>query len=40
LVADWAKNNQYSVVLKAEQQKLAGLLDKTDIVISLGTSAS
>jgi ABC-type uncharacterized transport system substrate-binding protein len=40
IVADWAKNNQYSVVLKAEQQKIVGLLDKTDIVISLGTSAA
>jgi ABC-type uncharacterized transport system substrate-binding protein len=40
IVADWAKNNQYSVVLKAEQQKLVGLLDKADIVISLGTSAA
>ena len=40
IVADWAKNNQYSVVFKEEQQKLVGLLDKTDIIISLGTSAA
>jgi ABC-type uncharacterized transport system substrate-binding protein len=40
IVTDWAKNNQYSVVLKAEQQKLVGLLDKTDIVISLGSGAT
>jgi ABC-type uncharacterized transport system substrate-binding protein len=40
IVAEWAKNNQYSVVLKAEQQKLVGLLDKTDIVISLGSGAT
>jgi ABC-type uncharacterized transport system substrate-binding protein len=40
IVADWAKNNQYAIVLKEEQQKLEIMLDKTDIVISLGTSAA
>ncbi len=40
IVADWAKNKQYSIVSKEEQQKLVGLLDKTDIVISLGSGAT
>jgi ABC-type uncharacterized transport system substrate-binding protein len=40
IVADWAKNNQYAIVLKEEQNKLETMLDKTDIVISLGTSAA
>ena len=40
IVADWAKNKKYSIVLKEEQEKLVGLLDKTDIVISLGTGAA
>jgi putative ABC transport system substrate-binding protein len=39
IVADWDKNNKYSIVFKEEQQKLVNLVDKTDIVISLGTSA-
>jgi putative ABC transport system substrate-binding protein len=40
IVADWAKNKQYSIVSKEEQEKLVGLLDKTDIVISLGSGAT
>jgi putative ABC transport system substrate-binding protein len=40
IVADWAKNKKYSIVLKEEQEKLVGLLDKTNIVISLGTGAA
>lgn len=40
IIEDWAKNNQYSIVLKEEQKKLVSILDKTDIVISLGTSAA
>jgi putative ABC transport system substrate-binding protein len=40
IVKDWAKNNQYTIVIKEEQKKLVSLLDKTDIVISLGTSAT
>jgi ABC-type uncharacterized transport system substrate-binding protein len=40
VVEDWAKNNQYAIVLKEEQEKLEIMLDKTDIVISLGTSAA
>lgn len=40
IVADWAKNNRYAIVLKEEQNKLEIMLDKTDIVISLGTSAA
>ena len=40
IVAEWAKNNQYAIVLKEEQNKLEIMLDKTDIVISLGTSAA
>ena len=40
IVAEWAKNKQYSIVSKEEQQKLVGLLDKTDIVISLGSGAT
>jgi ABC-type uncharacterized transport system substrate-binding protein len=40
IVADWSKNNQYAIVLKEEQNKLETMLDKTDIVISLGTSAA
>jgi ABC-type uncharacterized transport system substrate-binding protein len=40
IVADWAKNKQYSIVSKEDQKKLVGLLDKTDIVISLGSGAT
>jgi ABC-type uncharacterized transport system substrate-binding protein len=40
IVADWSKNNQYAIVLKEEQNKLEIMLEKTDIVISLGTSAA
>ena len=40
IVADWGKNNQFSIAYKEEQQKLAGLLDKADIVISLGSGAT
>ena len=40
VVADWTKNNQYAIVLKEEQEKLEIMLDKADIVISLGTSAA
>jgi ABC-type uncharacterized transport system substrate-binding protein len=40
VVEDWAINNQYAIVLKEEQEKLEIMLDKTDIVISLGTSAA
>lgn len=40
VVEDWAKNNQYAIVLKEEQEKFEIMLDKTDIVISLGTSAA
>ena len=40
IVAGWAKNNHYAVVVKEEQNKLEIMLDKTDIVISLGTSAA
>ena len=40
IVADWAKNKQYSIVSKEDQKKLVGLLDKTDIVISLGYGAT
>jgi putative ABC transport system substrate-binding protein len=40
IVADWAKNKKYSIVLKEGQEKLVSLLDKTDIVISLGTGAA
>ena len=40
IVANWDKNNTHSIVLKEEQQKLVNLVDKTDIVISLGTSAA
>ena len=41
IVADWVKNNnRYTIVLKEEQRKLENMLDKTDIVISLGTGAA
>jgi ABC-type uncharacterized transport system substrate-binding protein len=40
IVAEWAKNNHYAVVLKEEQEKLEIMLDKTDIIISLGTGAA
>ena len=40
MLQEWAKNNQYAIVLKEEQNKLEIMLDKTDIVISLGTSAA
>ena len=40
IVADWAKNKQYSIVSKEDQKKLVGLLDKTDIVVSLGYGAT
>ena len=40
IITEWAKNNQYAIVLKEEQNKLEIMLDKTDIVISLGTSAA
>ena len=40
VVEDWAKNNQYAIVLKEEQEKLEIMLDKAAIVISLGTSAA
>ena len=40
VVEDWTKNNQYAIVMKEEQEKLEIMLDKADIVISLGTSAA
>jgi len=41
IVADWVKNNnRYTIVSKEEQRKLENMLDKTDIVISLGTGAA
>lgn len=41
IVADWVgKNKKYTIIVKEERKKLTRLLNKTDIVISLGTSAT